>query len=174
MKKIMYIIVMALMLTIISSEQKLDAKTISFDEIKYKTFIYYNLEDNYVKRFYEGYSLKEYLPVKKVKEIKNNLETIRNDSQAKIENFDCFNVDIRIYPNPASSYFNVSLNSDDDIKEVKIEIIDKLGRTIRVYNREGLKGKNKVRIDLSGVEKGSYIVRAAIGSAMKTAKLIVY
>lgn len=76
--------------------------------------------------------------------------------------------DIRIYPNPASEYIDVSINSLIDNK-IRISIIDLTGQII--YQSDivsSINGNSIVRLDLSNYISGNYILKIDQNNVVKT------
>ena len=59
------------------------------------------------------------------------------------------NVDIKLYPNPASSYITI------EAPKGKIEICDILGKKLSSYN----KGSNNIDINTEPFDNGVYLIR---------------
>lgn len=80
---------------------------------------------------------------------------------------------LKMYPNPASEFTNVdvTLNGRGD---VKASIIDMSGRTVKTVSLKGLpQGDHKVRIDLTGVNNGSYVLSITANGTVSNGKFIV-
>ncbi len=79
---------------------------------------------------------------------------------------------IYLYPNPSTGQFNIRFNTEE--KDIQIDIINLQGQIIF---REELKDCNQPdcikAINLSGVEKGIYIVRFYNKNFVQTAKLLI-
>jgi hypothetical protein len=76
---------------------------------------------------------------------------------------------IKIYPNPATNYANISFPNTIDI--CKIEIIDLLGKTIFLKEIKPL--FNEFKMDFQGYKEGIYFVKIATEKIKKTIKIIV-
>ena len=74
------------------------------------------------------------------------------------------NVDssLKIYPNPASSIVNI--NSSTDVQ--KIEVVDFTGKTAMVVENANN------RLDVSGLERGVYLMRVTSNNGVKVVKLV--
>ena len=72
---------------------------------------------------------------------------------------------LSIYPNPAESFITLELSSDINVYDVSI--IDLMGK--EVYNSNSL---TSMRIDISDLEIGSYIIVVNSDSGKKLGKLI--
>ncbi|MEX0965901.1 MAG: T9SS type A sorting domain-containing protein [Bacteroidia bacterium] len=64
----------------------------------------------------------------------------------------------RIFPNPASYHFRLSLNSDRPASYL-ISIQDIAGRTIESSEREVAKGENNIIFNINGLHQGIYFLR---------------
>ncbi len=63
-----------------------------------------------------------------------------------------------IYPNPASDYFQYTINSSVD-SEAKLQLIDVLGRAVIEKNIKVVQGINNDKIDVSSISKGAYVLQ---------------
>ena len=63
----------------------------------------------------------------------------------------------KIFPNPALSFCNVSLNIENEA-ELVIKIMDLNGRLLESFNREAQKGINQFELDLNQLPKGMYFL----------------
>jgi hypothetical protein len=77
-------------------------------------------------------------------------------------------INIILYPNPANSYVELSLDNINS-SDVLISIFDLQGRN--VFN--DLFNSSKFQIDISSLQKGTYIVNVQIESARKSMRLLV-
>lgn len=91
--------------------------------------------------------------IAKIRETPLNVEFVKETMQ------------IDIFPNPASSFFNI-VSEDNEIHEV--EIIDNNGKLISSY-----KNINMNHIDVSGLSEGVYFVRVIFRNMTITRKIIV-
>lgn len=71
---------------------------------------------------------------------------------------------VTMFPNPAKN--SVTINTENEI--TKIEIFNILGQTVKVI--EG--NSNKMTIDISSLNSGTYMAKVTSGTATKTVKLI--
>jgi len=69
-------------------------------------------------------------------------------------------LDISIYPNPSSQYINITIDT-----EMKAVVFDLLGKELI---RENING----RLDISSLEKGTYILNLTNGTNTSTHKII--
>lgn len=82
---------------------------------------------------------------------------------------DLFASEVKIYPNPASDYLNIStLNSSEKLKVV---VFDQLGRTVLI--EEINVSNSEDRISLEAVNSGIYYMQLTQGTKKTTKKLIV-
>lgn len=83
------------------------------------------------------------------------------------------NLDLKVYPNPATDYINISLKSDE-IKSALIEMYNIDGKLILNEKWEYIEGPYK--IDLNGYGSSQYILRISdsSGRLLQTYKIIKY
>ena len=89
-----------------------------------------------------------------------------------INSIDTDNLNVNLYPNPASSEATLSIKGING--KVKISITDVQGRTISTIERESSNGEVNHSINLEAYAKGVYYVKFNTDSHLKTVKLIVY
>ncbi len=63
-----------------------------------------------------------------------------------------------LFPNPASSDLNYTINSSESI-EANLRVMDIVGRVVIEKNSILVQGSNSNKIDVSGISKGSYILQ---------------
>lgn len=80
--------------------------------------------------------------------------------EENIENFA-----IKIYPNPAQNFVNISANKTIE----SIEILDFSGRSIMEFN---IQNENNFSIDISGLSSGIYILKSVIDGKIISRKFI--
>jgi len=78
---------------------------------------------------------------------------------------------IKIYPNPASEYVLVDLQSDQ-VKSAVVEMYDLQGKLVYNNKYDAMEGPN--RIELSGLNSSQYILRVvdSSGKVLQTFKLV--
>ena len=81
-------------------------------------------------------------------------------------------LNLKIYPNPATSVLNVDIASESNVNS-HISVYDLSGRLVIETNRLLVKGENTVSLNISSLIKGTYIVKASIGDKVYTNKLMV-
>ncbi|MEO1052502.1 MAG: T9SS type A sorting domain-containing protein [Bacteroidota bacterium] len=81
-------------------------------------------------------------------------------------------VTVQVYPNPANSFFNISLQGENITGRVTAEISDALGR---ITDRKTLDAQNSYRttVDIQGHNPGIYYVRLSSTSGSLTRKLLI-
>ena len=80
---------------------------------------------------------------------------------------------LKIYPNPATEFTQIDLDLTQT-SDVEIVLRDMTGRVVKRSIFKALDSDTKnVRVDLSGIRAGTYIVEQNVGSFTKTGKLIV-
>ena len=80
---------------------------------------------------------------------------------------------VSVYPNPVvnSANIKVYLNESSD---VHIQIIDMSGRLMQSLNRNDLqKGDNTIGLNVSDLDKGTYIVKMVAGNVVGTSKFVI-
>ena len=80
---------------------------------------------------------------------------------------------LRMYPNPASDYTNVdvTLNGKGD---VKASVLDMSGRVVKTVSMKGLpQGDHKIRVDLTGISNGTYVLSLSVNGTVQNGKFIV-
>jgi len=88
------------------------------------------------------------------------------------EEFEEVQLDVKIYPNPASEKVVVSFDLDQK-KPLTISITDLNGRIVFEENTFSSQGRFSKEINLQGLSKGMYLVSVQSGSSVRTTKLIV-
>ncbi|NOX86311.1 MAG: T9SS type A sorting domain-containing protein [Chlorobi bacterium] len=79
---------------------------------------------------------------------------------------------LKLYPNPAYDHTVLELNSDNN-KDINLYIYDLTGRMVHAQKVRLIKGVNKVRIDVNGFNKGTYILRVISDDGSSSSKFIV-
>ena len=81
--------------------------------------------------------------------------------------------DILVFPNPTSESINVSFKSKANT-DVKVEVVDVLGRTVFSQNVFSTIEKNhSINIDLQHLPSGSYLLSLQDGSQVKTIPFVL-
>ena len=88
-----------------------------------------------------------------------------------INSIDTDNLNVNLYPNPASSEATLSIKGING--KVKISITDVQGRTVSTIERESSNGEVNHSINLEAYAKGVYYIRIQSSNSIKTQKLIV-
>lgn len=70
-----------------------------------------------------------------------------------------------LYPNPANDYLNVSFDSGNNNSTIKI--YNATGQTVKLFN---LNNSGEMKLDVSGLQKGIYIIRVENGSSILTGR----
>jgi len=80
---------------------------------------------------------------------------------------------VEIFPNPTSSFTTLSIDLKEK-QQVNIAVVDLLGREILKVNNSNLApGSHDFTIDLSGIEKGIYLIKSEVGGSINTQRLIL-
>lgn len=90
--------------------------------------------------------------------------------QTSINNYN--NVDINIYPNPATSFVNVQVSSDD-AQQFNAKVVNMMGKTVYVdqFNHDG--GTSVYQIPVNNLAKGIYVLHLNNGNGSTVQKFIV-
>lgn len=80
--------------------------------------------------------------------------------------------DLRVYPNPASDYTNLSFRLEEGT-DVQVNIFDIRGALVKSERLNNMRGETTLRIDLGGFSKGLYIVRVTSPGFVENLKIIV-
>jgi hypothetical protein len=72
-------------------------------------------------------------------------------------------LEIEVFPNPAADYVTISYNTAFD-GMLNATIMDMSGRTISTVEYAVVSGSNAIRMDLSGIENGSYFIKVSDGN----------
>ena len=82
------------------------------------------------------------------------------------------NVQINLYPNPASSYVNVQVEAAD-AQEFSAKVVDMMGKTVYVdqFNHNG--GTDLYQIPVSNLSKGVYFLHLNNSNGSTVRKFIV-
>jgi hypothetical protein len=71
--------------------------------------------------------------------------------------------EVSVYPNPAREQLNLQYELDGDA-DVKIEILDLMGKIIYSQQDAGILGSNRIGIDVSSFVSGFYFIKVSNGS----------
>ena len=77
-----------------------------------------------------------------------------------------------LFPNPASSEVHVSITASR-AANINIQLIDQLGRVIKVTDYNAIQGQNELVIETGKIPSGIYFVRIQNGETMEIKKLLV-
>jgi hypothetical protein len=76
--------------------------------------------------------------------------------------------EIKVYPNPTTGHFNISLNEPMD-REYEIEVFNNLGGIVQKSMRQ--RNEQSAQIDLSGLPSGMYLIRIRAGNKSYQSKV---
>jgi hypothetical protein len=76
---------------------------------------------------------------------------------------------VRVYPNPSTNYFTLSIETANNKEKISVRLIDVAGRVVEVRNN--LSGEQLLRVG-SNVKAGLYIVEIRQGNFSKQVKLL--
>jgi sugar lactone lactonase YvrE len=81
------------------------------------------------------------------------------------------NVQLMVYPNPASGYATVQFKAIADGKYI-IELTDAAGKAVLHNEGAATAGKNMIKLDVSNYAQGMYFIRISYGDGVHILKLI--
>jgi len=90
--------------------------------------------------------------------------------QTGIEDFD--NVEINIYPNPATSYVNVQVDAAD-AQQFSAKVVDMMGKTVYVEQFEHNGGTSMYQIPVNNLAKGVYFLHLNNSNGNTVKKFVV-
>jgi hypothetical protein len=79
------------------------------------------------------------------------------------------------YPQPATDFIQIELQTTDNQADTNFELIDLTGRTVQVFASQNLlEGKNEITFDLnSSISNGIYFLRISSKKGSQSHKIIV-
>lgn len=77
-----------------------------------------------------------------------------------------------IYPNPAKNNATLAIDLKDN-SAVYVNVVTMVGQVVKSYQAEGQIGSNNINVDLSGLQRGIYMVNVKVNNASSTKKLVV-
>ena len=84
------------------------------------------------------------------------------------------NINMNIYPNPASENINVSFNQPNS-SEVLLHIYDLGGKLVQSKSINNLsKGQQNIQLNINSLNRGTYMLQIIAGRETGTSKLIIY
>ena len=89
-----------------------------------------------------------------------------------IEKYDTFLNNMIVYPNPSTESITLNLNLKSS-QQIKIEVTDLTGKLIRSKNAGMLQGESIQTINVSGIAKGTYLVRVVGEQATEIRKVVI-
>ncbi|MCG8701053.1 MAG: metallophosphoesterase [Bacteroidales bacterium] len=96
----------------------------------------------------------------------------KNSSEAGINVSEINNTDFEIYPNPSSSNFELSVNSEAE-EDVIITLYAVNGKTIKQEKLTKKKGVFKTNIGISDIPAGTYYVQVVWDNRLETKSLVI-
>lgn len=97
---------------------------------------------------------------------------IVRDSMASISQIKANDFGMSIFPNPASETIFLKLNSFKS-QNIKIELVDMLGKVVYVATKNNVQGIFLNTIDVSILGKGAYILKIITNDNMQIGKIII-
>lgn len=89
-----------------------------------------------------------------------------------IENHASFVTNMVVFPNPSTETINVNLNLKSSQK-VSIELTDITGKLILTKDAGTLTGESKQMLNVTGVSKGTYLVRIVADAGTEVRKIVI-
>lgn len=86
-------------------------------------------------------------------------------------NEDLLNTNLRVYPNPTSADFILSMDISNGNRDFEVELMDGLGRVIEKRQLMGIQGHIEERFDLTQVPKGIYSIRIKSGNSFTVRRI---
>ena len=78
--------------------------------------------------------------------------------------------DFEIFPNPSNGNFHIKLNSNTNIKFMKIEILDLIGRIVFTYNTTT---GNQINLSIPNIAPGIYLINLTLDDTILTKKIVI-
>ena len=82
-------------------------------------------------------------------------------------------LNFNIYPNPSTNIFTLSIAKTQTNREIKINVIDVLGKTVYTETIKNFNGSMQKEINLEGISKGTYIIKLISNDFTATKKIVV-
>ncbi len=80
---------------------------------------------------------------------------------------------VSVYPNPVVDLANLKVYLSE-LSDVQVQVFDMSGRLVQSVARNDLqKGDNTVRLDVSDLNKGTYVVKMVAGNIVGTSKFVI-
>jgi hypothetical protein len=101
----------------------------------------------------------------------DNIKVINNTQVGLIDNRPAA-LDVSVYPNPAKGIVNMNFNLQKT-GMANIIITDIAGRVVLNLNSNAVSGPNKLKLDVSGLKKGVYLMRTLVDNKVNVTKLMI-
>ncbi|MCX6198511.1 MAG: T9SS type A sorting domain-containing protein, partial [Bacteroidetes bacterium] len=79
---------------------------------------------------------------------------------------------LNVFPNPSSSVFNISFNSNTDGEQMNIRVFDVAGKLVKEINELSHAGSTNVAVDLSSEASGLYVMSLQTQGVTKRIRLL--
>jgi hypothetical protein len=79
--------------------------------------------------------------------------------------------EIAVYPNPASDFLTIRISENNSIPS-QLNLTDLSGRSV-LKEQLVFNGNKEIRLDISGIKKGIYILNLKTGKETKSQKLVI-
>ena len=96
-----------------------------------------------------------------------------NITPQNIKNEVLSDLKFNIYPNPTGNVFTLLYSGTQTNREIKINVIDALGKTVYTETTNAFAGILKKEINLSGISKGTYFIKLSNHDFIETKKIVV-
>lgn len=77
-----------------------------------------------------------------------------------------------VYPNPVNSNAYIEFKASEK-SDVHINVYDLAGRLVKSLNENGIKGLNKISLDLGDLSRGTYVISVVTGNQKLTSKVLI-
>jgi hypothetical protein len=95
-----------------------------------------------------------------------------NTSQVGLADHKPAALDVSVYPNPVKGEVNMNFNLLRS-GTANISITDVTGRVVLNVKSNAISGPNKLKLDVSGLKKGVYMMRTLVDGKMNVTKLMI-
>lgn len=80
---------------------------------------------------------------------------------------------LRVFPNPASGRFQVTLQSDRTIGKMEVAVVNLLGQTVIARTESGSGNKSTLVIPTTGLQAGTYFIRVNTTGFSKVERIVI-
>lgn len=97
---------------------------------------------------------------------------ITNPSNTSIEDYAVRNMEVDIFPNPASDYFTLRVPGPQ-IDKIYTSIYDVLGREVKRHEHRALSANSHIVFHTDDLAPGVYVIVSRVGKTQVTRKLVI-